>query len=1167
MTEEIVTKSDLKLLAEKSHGDGQIEVSLRIRTEKKCVLHWGLARRARGPWQVPPQSQWPAGTSAFAHTAVDTPFESCDGESRIVIRLEPTQGISLIGFVLFFPEEGRWDNNSGRNYHIDIPGTMRSSVSPLQALREEDDRGEVSFEHLYDLEPDGQVAVSVGKDAGRYKITLITDIPGPLLLHWGVAKRFRDEWVLPPSSIRPAETVIYRGEAARTPFLDLGGLGRLRLEVSEQEAPIGVPFVLVQGDTGRWLKDRGRNFFAPVASSSQLEASFGAPEFAGLADEIISKEMSPNSWTLMHRFNLCYDLLDRVRDGGEGLALIFVWLRFSAIRQLDWQRNYNTKPRELSHSQERLTLKLADRYITQPVARAFIRLILTTLGRGGEGQRIRDEILRIMHRHRIKEVSGHFLEEWHQKLHNNTTPDDVVICEALLEFLRTDGNLDLFYKTLEAGGVTRERLQSYDRPIRSHPDFVPHLKEALIHDLEQFLGVLKGVHSGTDLETAIDAAGYLFDAEMRGVMDFIWHHRGDPAISVSALVEQITKARRCLTKLLADNRGVRDLLYLDLALEDFLRVVVERNIHLQLTGEQLVQLVAMVLENLCLLDEDDELVYSSRLWERLAERPSFSREWALQAKAALDRLRLVLSASIDRYYQLLQPKAEFLGRAFHADSWTITLFSEEVVRGGPAFVLSILVRRLEPMLRGCAHLGNWQVISPGRGVGYLEVVDTLRSVQGRRFAQPAVLVADRVMGDEEIPEGVAAVITPDATDVVSHVAVRARNAYLLFATCYSPEIIERLKRLGGRLLTVSVNAAGDVVIEEGEGEMRFTVPEARPVLSPSYPPSFSVYAVSSNDFNEGNVGGKAYQIERLRGRLPEWIGLPTSVALPFGVFEQVLGEENNREIADRCRDLIQGLNDATETERFEVLKRLRKTILDLKAPQSLVASLHKVVNAAGLPWPTDWEEAWSCIKRVWSSTWNDRAYLSRKARSLPDKALFMAVLIQEVLEAKYSFVIHTVNPFTQDRDEIYAEVVIGLGETLVGNCPGRALSFTCKKRGGEPNILGFPSKSVGLFGSGLIFRSDSSGEDLASYAGAGLYESVMLPPAHELLLDYTNEPLVWDQDWRGELLLNVATIANAVEQALASPQDIEGVYSHGRYYVVQARPQVGIRDASNSKYP
>ncbi len=27
------------------------------------------------------------------------------------------------------------------------------------------------------------------------------------------------------------------------------------------------------------------------------------------------------------------------------------------------------------------------------------------------------------------------MEEWHQKLHNNTSPDDVVICRALLDYI------------------------------------------------------------------------------------------------------------------------------------------------------------------------------------------------------------------------------------------------------------------------------------------------------------------------------------------------------------------------------------------------------------------------------------------------------------------------------------------------------------------------------------------------------------------------------------------------------------------------------------------------------------------------------------------------------------------------------------------------------------
>ena len=84
----------------------------------------------------------------------------------------------------------------------------------------------------------------------------------------------------------------------------------------------------------------------------------------------------------------------------------------------------------------------------------------------------------------------------------------------------------------------------------------------------------------------------------------------------------------------------------------------------------------------------------------------------------------------------------------------------------------------------------------------------------------------------------------------------------------------------------------------------------------------------------------------------------------------------------------------------------------------------------------------------------------------------MAVLIQEVVNAEYAYVIHTANPFTAAKNELYAETVPGLGETLCsGNYPGRALSFTCSKaKTPTPRIVSFPSKNVALKGAGLIFR-------------------------------------------------------------------------------------------------
>jgi len=175
-------------------------------------------------------------------------------------------------------------------------------------------------------------------------------------------------------------------------------------------------------------------------------------------------------------------------------------------------------------------------------------------------------------------------------------------------------------------------------------------------------------------------------------------------------------------------------------------------------------------------------------------------------------------------------------------------------------------------------------------------------------------------------------------------------------------------------------------------------------------------------------------------------------------------------------------------------------------------------------------------------------------------SLHMAVLIQEVVDAEYSFVIHTANPLSGARDELYAEAVLGLGESLVSNQPGSALRFVCPKETLEPGILAYPSKSLGLYGKGLIFRSDSSGEDLAGYAGAGLYDSFMLEPPAQVRLDYAQEPLVRDESVLRQFAVSLARIGLAVEAVFLCPQDIEGAFSRGRFWVVQSRPQVGLGD-------
>ncbi|MBW2109309.1 MAG: hypothetical protein JRI36_11695, partial [Deltaproteobacteria bacterium] len=457
-----------------------------------------------------------------------------------------------------------------------------------------------------------------------------------------------------------------------------------------------------------------------------------------------------------------------------------------------------------------------------------------------------------------------------------------------------------------------------------------------------------------------------------------------------------------------------------------------------------------------------------------------------------------------------------------------------------------------------AHLGDWQIVSPGRATGTLRVVKALAGVVEQDFPEPTVIVSHGISGQEEIPENITAVITSDTTDVVSHVAIRARNAGVVLATCYGPDTLALLESFEGQRVMVQTTATGEVIVKEAGEPEPAVLDSSGARVSPRPRPEFTRYAIPASAFEEGSVGAKALNLKRLYGRLPEWIHFPASVALPFGVFEKVLNDHANLATADQYNQLTEQLSSTPAATRMEVLNALKQTILALSAPGALATALRKTMLQQGLPWPESWQQAWTCIKRVWASKWNERAFLSRQARGIPHEDIVMAVLIQSVVEAQYSFVIHTVNPITGNLHEIYAEIAVGLGETLVGNTPGRAFGFTVDKRTGKKEVLSFPSKRDGMFGGGLIFRSDSNAEDLADYAGAGLYDSVMFPPPNERCLDYTALPLISDKTFREKLMGTIAALGSAVEELFDAPQDIEGAYNKGKVFVVQTRPQVGL---------
>ncbi|VAI73638.1 unnamed protein product [Triticum turgidum subsp. durum] len=1051
---------------------------------------------------------------------------------------------------------------------------------------QEGDNCDVLSRKLFKIGDEEILAIATNA-LGKTRVHLATNRMEPLILHWALAKK-PGEWEAPPSSIVPSGSTVL-DKACETSFgeSELDGLQYQVVEIELDDGRYkGMPFVLRRGET--WIKNNDSDFYldfnTKVTKKSKDTGDAGKGTAKDFLERIADLEEDAQR-SFMHRFNIAADLVDQARDAGLlGIVGLFVWIRFMSTRQLIWNKNYNVKPREISQAQDRFTDDLENMYKSYPQYREILRMLLSAVGRGGEGdvgQRIRDEILVIQ---RNNDCKGGIMEEWHQKLHNNTSPDDVVICQAIIDYIKSDFDINVYWDTLNKNGITKERLLSYDRAIHSEPKFRSDQKEGLLRDLGNYMRSLKAVHSGADLESAIatcmgyksEGEGFMVGVQINPVnglssgfpdlLQFVLDHVEDK--SAEPLLEGLLEARVELRPLLiGSSERLKDLIFLDIALDSTFRTAVERSYEElnDAAPEKIMYFISLVLENLALsTDDNEDILYCLKGWNRAMDMvKQKDDQWALYAKAFLDRTRLALASKGEQYYNMMQPSAEYLGSLLNVEEWAVDIFTEEVIRGGSATTLSALLNRFDPVLRNVAHLGSWQVISPVEVTGYIVVVDKLLSVQNKTYDKPTILVAKSVKGEEEIPDGVVGVITPDMPDVLSHVSVRARNCKVLFATCFDLNILSELQGHEGKVFSFKTTSADVTYREVSDSELSISSDaqggEAIPSLSLVKKKFLGKYAISAEEFSDEMVGAKSRNIAYLKGKVPSWVGIPTSVAIPFGTFEKILSDETNKEVAQN----IQMLKGRLAQEDFSALGEIRKTVLNLTAPTQLVKELKEKMLSSGMPWPGDesdhrWEQAWMVIKKVWASKWNERAYFSTRKVKLDHEYLSMAVLVQEIVNADYAFVIHTTNPSSGDSSEIYAEVVKGLGETLVGAYPGRAMSFVCKKDDlDSPKVLGYPSKPIGLFiKRSIIFRSDSNGEDLEGYAGAGLYDSVPMDVEDEVVLDYTTDPLITDSGFRSSILSSIARAGHAIEELYGSPQDVEGVVKDGKIYVVQTRPQM-----------
>jgi len=999
---------------------------------------------------------------------------------------------------------------------------------------------------------EGTIAIEVCKNPDKSMECIMTStIPGPVWLHWGFASRGAG-WVAPPDAYLPENTKKIDDKAVQSPFKD----GKLIFKVADKDAPDALAFVVKCEDPEEWFNGPGGDFWV----------DFKPMDPGAIGKLIIARETESTHWSILERMRLVNENIKAVAESDPGLAWIYTLLRFNQVKLVPVSKNSNYQSKDLAHTQATVTNNLAGVYGRYPAARMWVRLMAATVPRGGgNGDAVRLEILDIMRRNGFKEghrpgIEDHFIEQWHQKLHTNCAPDDLIIADAYIRFLES-GNPDDYWAHLHGNGLSYEYMQNIGGGIGSArsgldgmvatPGHYPHI----INDIKHLKWTLMQLHGGQDLDfLCMKAAGGL-DGETNGILEEIKGNRHEWWVT-----GKIIEARHKLSHYIGQPSGHRDGLLVDVFLENWFKVQIDKADIGSMDGEAILDTALSALENVA-------LSYGEPFWGCLTQLRKvkehgdhWQQDWSRILKASVERTSLALSSFMDKIHSMVQPNAVQLGKALGTKEEYLTNFGEEVVRGMPGFALSRMLTALDHKARESANMGAWEMVTGVKtAVGEASAMDDIVAIQGKSFDKPQVLFVKHIGGVEDIPPGITAIITRSSMDILSHIAIRARNQNVLLATCHDDAAFGEIAKHTGAV-TVTVDAGSVNVVAGGDVSGGGASAKAKAVTV-SKPAACAKNVLIDTEFSTSHLGGKSNNLQQVRSKvaeLPSFVRLPQSVAMPFGTFEKVLEEADNAEVAKEIaaleKKLVGGQQDAP------VLEQIRGHIMGVAVPQPVQAELLEACKAAGFPEELT-ADADACIeaaKGVWASKWGDRAAYSRNAAKVPHDALQMAVLVQRVVPAEYSFVVHTTNPVSGSKDEIMGEVVVGLGEALVGNYPGRALGFVVNKETGDVTITQLPSKNIGIFlnKDTLIFRSDSNGEDLEGFAGAGLYESIMATKADERPVDYSNEPLFWDGAMRQALVKKIAEAASAIEKVMGSAQDVEGCVVGDEVHVVQTRPQV-----------
>jgi alpha-glucan,water dikinase len=384
---------------------------------------------------------------------------------------------------------------------------------------------------------------------------------------------------------------------------------------------------------------------------------------------------------------------------------------------------------------------------------------------------------------------------------------------------------------------------------------------------------------------------------------------------------------------------LRDILFFELSLEIYLRQLVEKIIHIKIDYEKYIDEINLLMRNIK-VSYPNYLEFSLCFndWFKIVDRlkKDNSKEANLKVKSVVSRVSRLLSSVIDSYNNNFNIKAKYFGDECGIDKYYSDLFVEEILRGTIFFTLSILLKKIEPIIRKNAGLSDWLIISRGNFnliTGNLIYVKNLHEVQFKKYNKKTIIITENVNGNEEVPincVGLIIIKTENYPDILAHVSVRARNLKILFCVCFNENESNEFLKLCNSNVKISIleniirieNNNQDITQEKIKNE---EIEKNEKLKLNKVNDIFEKIYLELDEFNSKSVGEKSNNSKKIFHNIPDcdFIKYPESFAIPFGVYDYFLSLPENLEIKNSIDNYITKIKSTSKINKKFIKKMSR----------------------------------------------------------------------------------------------------------------------------------------------------------------------------------------------------------------------------------------------------